>query len=97
AQGGTPARIGENLSVPGNGKTLRREGQRLFLVDRDTGDHRQGHRHEHRDDGKPEEFQKARAHVTSRREPTSRVRPTSASEMSTRKTAMAEAKGMLDW
>ncbi|EEF23537.1 conserved hypothetical protein [Ricinus communis] len=90
-----PFRIVEDLPVPGERKALWREGQFLLLVDRDASDDDQRRGQEQRDKHEIEPAKHDHSAFSLR--PTSSVRPTSASEIRTRNTAMAAANGMLDW
>src|SRR5690606_29460243 len=97
-QGRTPAVVGKDLVVPVQRKALRREGQRLLLVDRNAGDDDQRPGKEQRDQREDDATKPDLAHASPPlRAPTSRVSPTKASDISTRNTAIAAAKGMFDW
>src|SRR3546814_9514054 len=93
----TPAVVGEDLGIPVERQTVRRKQQALLLVQRHAEDDDERRHEEQRNQRHIAAAQPGRGHpVASRRPPTNSVRPTSASEISTRKTAMAAAKGMLD-
>src|SRR6478735_7439660 len=87
-----PARVGENLRVPGEREADRRKREILLLVDRDAEHDDQRRREEQRDQ---EEIEAAEpGHPAFSRRPTSSVIPTSDSDINTRNTAIAAAKGM---
>jgi len=92
-----PLGIGENLSVPGPREADRRKSQILILVDRYAGHHDQRQGKKQADGEEIDAAQESFVHSAFSLRPARRVRPTSASEMSTRNTAMAAAKGMFDW